>query len=465
MTNEQKIWNFFKSKGLNDYACAGLMGNLSAESNLNPHNLQNTYERSLGFTDDEYVHAIDNGTYTKDQFVYDQAGAFLAQWTYWSRKKALYEYAKSKGTSIGDLTMQLEFLYQELSTSYKGVLSTLKNATSILEASNAVLLDFERPADQSVAVQQKRESFGKKYYDKYATSSKGDDGAMGVKTYQESARTQLSKNFNSYEFRCGLGTPCSCSTVLVDSKLVEYLQQIRDYFGKTVTITSAYRCPTYNKSVSKATSSYHTKGMAADIVVSGVAPKEVAKYAESIGVLGIGLYETGADGYFTHIDTRTTKSFWYGQAQFPRTTFGGSNSNTSNNSTPSTTILSNGSRGEAVKELQEKLNSLGYSCGIADGEYGAKTAKAVREFQGKNGLTEDGIAGQKTLAAINKAISSNSKKVKVTANVLNIRAGAGTNYAINGTTKKGSVHEILEEKEGWGKINNGWISLEYTEKA
>lgn len=166
--NEEKIWNFLKSKGLNDYSCAGLMGNLQAESNLNPHNLQNTYERSLGFTDDEYVQAIDNGTYTKEQFVYDQAGFSICQWTYWTRKKAFYEYVKSKGVSIGDLEASLEFLYYELSTSYKSVLSTLKNATSILEASNAVLFKFENPADQSVKVQNYRASLGQKFYDKYA---------------------------------------------------------------------------------------------------------------------------------------------------------------------------------------------------------------------------------------------------------------------------------------------------------
>lgn len=168
MTNEQKIWNFFKSKGLNDYACAGLMGNLQAESGLNPKNMENSYERKLGFTDESYVQAIDNGTYTKEQFVYDRCGSFLAQWTYWTRKKALYEYVKSKGASIGDLEAQLEFLYQELSTSYKSVLSALKNATSILEASNAVLFKFENPADQSVRVQNLRASFGQKFYDKYA---------------------------------------------------------------------------------------------------------------------------------------------------------------------------------------------------------------------------------------------------------------------------------------------------------
>jgi len=168
MTNEQKIWDFLKSKGLNDYACASLMGNLQAESGLNSCNMENSYEREKGFTDTTYVQAVDNGTYTKEQFIDDQVGFGIAQWTWWSRKKALYEYAKSQKKSIGDLTMQLEFLYQELSTSYKGVLSTLKNATSILEASNVVLFKFENPYDKSVSVQDRRASFGQKFYDKYA---------------------------------------------------------------------------------------------------------------------------------------------------------------------------------------------------------------------------------------------------------------------------------------------------------
>lgn len=168
MNNEEKIWNFLYEKIGNAYGTAGLVGNLQSESGLNSKNMENYYESRLGFTDETYVQAIDNGTYTKEQFIYDQCGSFLAQWTYWSRKKALYEYIKSKGVSIGDLEAQLEFLYQELSTSYKGVLSTLKNATSILEASNAVLFKFENPADQSVKVQNYRASLGQQFYDKYA---------------------------------------------------------------------------------------------------------------------------------------------------------------------------------------------------------------------------------------------------------------------------------------------------------
>lgn len=149
--NEEKIWNYLKAKGLNDYGISGLIGNLHAESALIPTNLQNSYEKKLGFTDTTYTNAVDNGTY--NNFVKDSAGYGLAQWTYWSRKQNLLDFAKSKKASIGDLEMQLDFLYKELSEGYKTVLNVLKTAKSIREASNVVLLQYERPADQSEAVQ------------------------------------------------------------------------------------------------------------------------------------------------------------------------------------------------------------------------------------------------------------------------------------------------------------------------
>ena len=160
------IWDFFKSQGLNDYGIAGLMGNLYAESGLKPTNLQNTYEKKLGYTDAEYTAAVDQKIYTN--FVNDSAGYGLAQWTYYSRKQNMLTFHTKKGKSIGDLNTQLEFLVHELTTSYKSsVWEVLKTAKSILEASNAVLLKFERPADQSTAVQNKRASFGQEYYNKY----------------------------------------------------------------------------------------------------------------------------------------------------------------------------------------------------------------------------------------------------------------------------------------------------------
>lgn len=164
-TTDEKIWNFLKSKGLNSFAIAGLMGNLHAESGLNPKNLQNSYEKKLGHTDESYTAAVDCGEYTN--FAKDAAGYGLAQWTYHTRKAALLAYAKSVGKSVGDLEMQLCFLMKELTGNYSGVLSELKKASSVLAASNIVLMKFERPADQSESVQKKRAGYGQTYFDKF----------------------------------------------------------------------------------------------------------------------------------------------------------------------------------------------------------------------------------------------------------------------------------------------------------
>ena len=166
ISEEETIWNFLYGKLGNAYGTAGLMGNLYAESALKPTNLQNTYEKKLGYSDAEYTAAVDNGSY--DNFVKDSAGYGLAQWTYWSRKQALQEFAKAEGKSIGDLSMQLDFIWKELTEGYKGLLSTLKSATSVTAASTAVLTIYERPADQGESVQAKRASYGQSYYDKYA---------------------------------------------------------------------------------------------------------------------------------------------------------------------------------------------------------------------------------------------------------------------------------------------------------
>lgn len=108
-TNEERIWNFCIGKGMSKCGAAGLMGNIYAESGLVPTNLQNSFEKKLGYTDAAYTAAVDNGSYKN--FVRDSAGYGLCQWTYWSRKQALLAFCQSKGTSIGDLEMQLEFMY------------------------------------------------------------------------------------------------------------------------------------------------------------------------------------------------------------------------------------------------------------------------------------------------------------------------------------------------------------------
>lgn len=167
MTNEKIIWQFLKEQGYTDAGCAGIMANLYAESGLNPINLQNTFEKKLGMSDQEYCDAVDNGTYTN--FIYDGAGWGLAQWTFWSRKEKFLQYVLSKNSSIGDLLTQLNFLQLELTTGYLQLTNLLKNTFSVYDASTQFLLQFERPADQSDSMKQKRATYAQKYYDKYAT--------------------------------------------------------------------------------------------------------------------------------------------------------------------------------------------------------------------------------------------------------------------------------------------------------
>lgn len=248
---------------------------------------------------------------------------------------------------------------------------------------------------------------------------------MAVVTYQKDNRTKLTANFAIYEFACQ-GSGC-CTTVKIDTELVAILQKIRDHFGKPVYINSAYRCAKHNRAVGGSTNSYHTKGMAADIRVDGTTPSEVAKFAESIGVLGIGLYSN-----FVHVDTRKTKFFWYGHEQSPRSTFGGKVA--TNTSTATATKISytqkdfikdiqkifgvtqtgvadqallektvtisriKNYKHAAVKPIQKYLYSLGYTevanlnkpNNMFDGIAGGKFDKAVKSYQKNNGCSDDG---------------------------------------------------------------------------
>ena len=196
-TTAEKIWNFLISKGLNEYGVAGLMGNLKAESALNPKNLQQTYEKKLGYTDATYTAAVDAGKYKN--FVKDSAGYGLAQWTYWSRKEKLLKYAKSCKASIGDLEMQLCFLVKELSENYGSVFSTLKKAKTVLEASNAVLLKYECPANQGTSVQKARAAYGQEFYDQFAAKAKAETKNEGVKAF--TPRTTKPEAGNKYYIR------------------------------------------------------------------------------------------------------------------------------------------------------------------------------------------------------------------------------------------------------------------------
>ena len=122
---------------------------------------------------------------------------------------------------------------------------------------------------------------------------------------EKDGNEKLSENFKVKEFASTDGS----DPIFIAPKLVEVLQKIRSHFKKAVTINSAFRTAARNTAVGGAKYSQHLYGTAADIVVSGIAPKDVAEYAEKLlpNTGGIGIYST-----FTHIDVRKEKSRWNG---------------------------------------------------------------------------------------------------------------------------------------------------------
>lgn len=77
-----------------------------------------------------------------------------------------------------------------------------------------------------------------------------------------------------------------------------------------------------------------------------------------------------------------------------------------------------GSRGAEVRQIQTRLITWGYMSGKVDGIYGVKTREGVKYFQRKNGLTVDGIAGKKTLAALGISSSGESNTADADYNLL-----------------------------------------------
>ena len=143
----QTIYLQLISAGLSKAGACGLLGNMNAESAMRANNAQDGMTK---LSDAEYTAGVDNGTYTN--FVRDAVGYGLCQWTYWTRKQALYNFAKQKGVSIGDETMQVEFAIQELKSNYPGLWSFLCTTSDVNTAASRICKEYERPAVNNIDV-------------------------------------------------------------------------------------------------------------------------------------------------------------------------------------------------------------------------------------------------------------------------------------------------------------------------
>lgn len=191
MTNEETIWNWLYIKFRNVYGVAALMGNLFAESSLNPILANNI--KKHGLTNEEYTAIADSGV--NDSFVNDGIAYGLAQWCYHTRKKELLDFAKDRRKSVGDLETQLYFLYYELQK-YKTVFYAICDATNIKEASDIILLKYEKPKNKSDTVKAKRASFGQKYFNKYAAKTIAANELHNMVVIKDAPKSAVDELYN-----------------------------------------------------------------------------------------------------------------------------------------------------------------------------------------------------------------------------------------------------------------------------
>ena len=196
----------------------------------------------------------------------------------------------------------------------------------------------------------------------------------------------MSAHFSVYEFACS----DKSDTVLVDSQLIEVLEQIRAHFGAPVHINSGYRTPAYNISIGGSPRSQHCLGTAADIWIKGVDPIRIALYVSSLPYFaksgGIGYYSRAVlTSGFVHVDVRSWKSRWISKA--------------------GTAYVSVSKIMPTIRQgSKDRVNGVSYAVTVlqrhlginVDGNFGAGTREKLIAYQKAHGLSADGICGPAT---------------------------------------------------------------------
>lgn len=123
-------------------------------------------------------------------------------------------------------------------------------------------------------------------------------------SFSRDGSQHVSKHFQVYEFKCR-----QVDCILIDTDLVDILEQIRVHFDKPVYVNSGYRTPEHNASVGGDKYSHHMYGMAADIRIPGITPRQIADYADSLmpDRGWIGCY---ASQGFVHVDVWPQRARW-----------------------------------------------------------------------------------------------------------------------------------------------------------
>lgn len=410
----------------NSYGVCGLLGNLQAESRLNPKNLQDSFNEKFDMTDDQYTNAVDSGAY--NNFVNDSAGYGLAQWTFYNRKQNLLNFAKSRNCSIGDENMQLDFLINEIK-SYTKVWKVLVNAKSVKEASDAVLTGFEKPKNQSEAVKKQRANNGEELYAQI----------VGTKVIKKKVLPDILGPVNGLPIN--LSIPCNPNNYTVSNeRSIEYL--VIHYTGNSYD-TARSNCNYFKGAGRKASAHYFVDEQS---IFSSVNPKDIA-------------WHCGTSGKYYHDRCRNTNSIGIEMCCSGQY------------------IVSERTKDNTAYLCAYICKILGITSDKVDKfvlrHYDITRKNCPAQMSGDNNAEWNDFKRKiKNILGEVPVTETKTEKVRVSISNLNIRKGPGTNYSKTGKTTGIGVFTITEivdgdgSNTGWGKLKSGlgWICLDYTTK-
>ena len=438
--NAKYIFYECTKAGMTPEATCALLGNLQEESGFNPMNLEDTANKKTGMTDSEYTDAVNGGSYAG--FVRDGFGYGIAQWTFYSRKQNLINFIRARKGSVGDLSLQVAFLLWELKGYYGRIWKMLCSSTDILECTRVLLYEWENPKEKEKNLKQ-RYANARQWY---AQLTKGGDAGLtqeeAIKQVLDLARSEIGYHEKSSNNILDSKTANSGSGNY--TKFAEYLDSYAGFYNGPKNgyawcdvfvdylFVKSFGLETGRQMICQPLNSAGAGCLYSvqyykeyNQFVKDPKPGDQIFFTYSTGeVSHTGIVEAVTGNTVTTIEGNSSdqvarraytisNSSIYGYGR-PRWNLASGVAGSVKEDPPTVAqelaqhvtygMLIKGSKGEAVRIMQEKLIKLGYDLGKhgADGDFGNDTLNAVKKFQKDYKLSVDGEAGPQTLQKLDE---------------------------------------------------------------